>query len=199
MKFRKFDGDDETQESRGSIRLAHHRLRRFLPQLYQPDSLGKILGWMSGDRGFWRRHLERHIARGHRSPALVVSTVPLLVAAYSREFDWICLLQFPPVLRDELGLEEDDKLLTINLHLTGDELARDLTYGPAATKRYVNFSPLIADFFSEDVEQIEDQKAAICEGLWERTAVCAESYLRTYGPTARDGLPTRNEAPADIM
>lgn len=197
MTFRTID-DRPSADQPGGIRLAHHRVRRFLPHLYEPDSLGKMIGWMAGDRGFWREHLEQQMTRGRRRPAIVVSTVPLLVAAYSGQFDWIALLQFPPILREELQLESDDKLLSINSHLTGKGRAKDLREGPAATGRYANFSPIIAEFFSDDFEAIEKAKNDIKEGLWERTAVCAEAYLREHGPVARDGLPTRNEAPADV-
>ncbi len=196
MKFR-FD-DAEPARDPGDLRVAHHRIRRFLPQLYGPDSLGRILGWMSGDQGFWQRHLEKQIACGQRSAALVVSAVPLLVAAYSREIDWIALLEFPAVLREELELKEDDKLLTVNSHLTGKRLAPDLEYGPAASEKYANFSPLIADFFSDDTDIIEELKGDIPEGEWERTAVCAEAYLKKHGPVARNGLPTKVETPAAV-
>ena len=197
MKFRSFDDKNRDDHASG-IRLAHHRVQRFLPELYQPDSLGKILGWMSGDQGFWQKHLEKQIACGQRSAALVVSAVPLLVAAYSRELDWIALLEFPAVLREELELKEDDKLLTVNSHLTGKRLAPDLEYGPAASGKYANFSPLIADFFSDDTDVIEQLKADIPEGEWERTAVCAEAYLKKHGPVARNGLPTKVETPAAV-
>lgn len=197
MKFRSFD-DAPSPKPSDRLRLAHHRIRRFLPQLYEPDSLGRLLGWMSGDQGFWQQHLEKQITRGQRCAALVVSTVPLLVAAYSREFDWIAMLQFPAVLREELELQVDDKLLTVNSHLTGKRRAPDLEYGPAATGDFANFSPLIADFFSDDLDEIERLKAEIPEGQWERTAVCAEAYLNKHGPVARNGLPTMNETPAEV-
>jgi len=129
---------------------------------------------------------------------MVVSTNPLLVAAYTDEMDCIALLQFPDALVPQYHLTVGQRLLTVNLYAFGQVLVRDLEHGPASYHRYTNFRPYIAEFLSDDLTRIETRKTQISEAEWVRTSRCAQDYLAKHGKKARDGRPMYCETPAEV-
>lgn len=188
--------DNSTASDPGGIRLSHDKLRRFHPELYEPKGLWRWLGRISPLQRFWLTRKTEHLLHGDSRAALVISVQPLLVAAYTDELDCIALLQFPPELAAEYGLQVGTRLLTVNLYAPGSTPAADLENGPASYRRYSNFDPLIAEFVSDDQPRIEFRKAEISEAEWRRTAALAQEYLAKRGPLARDGRPMRSGVPA---
>jgi hypothetical protein len=120
----------------------------------------------------------------------VMQTTPLLIAAYTDEFDCVAMLHFPRSCVPTRDLQPGTRLLTVNtytLRLLG--VARDLTPGPGDYRRYGNFAPLIAEFLSDDEQRITERKAQINEAEWNRTWSLGQEFLQQHGLKARDGRP----------
>lgn len=170
------------------LRPSLARLRRLHPELSLvggPVNLVRALGW--GARGAWLERIADHLAHGDARPALVVTTEPLRVAAYSDELDAVVLLAGPQALVAELGLEPGRRLLAVNAdHRARREgLADDLALGPGDTGRFGSFSPIIADFVSDDRDRIAALVAGLPEAEWVRCALMAEEHDRKHGRRAR--------------
>jgi hypothetical protein len=184
----------------GSVELSESKLRRLCPNLYASrwNLLGRVderIGWRAADR-IW---CADQLVHGDSRAAVVVSTSPLLVAAYTDELDCVALLRFPDGLATEMGLGVGSRLLTVNRYVPRGPLARDLEDGPASYHRYKNFIPLIADFLSDDVEWLEQRKSRIDEKEWQRTLELGQRYLKQRGEAARDGRPDRCLMPAIMV
>jgi hypothetical protein len=181
------------------ISLSDAKLRRLEPDLYGWRA------WFSKTR--WglrqltareaRRMLAEHLRLGDTRAAVVVRTDPLTVAAYTDEQDAVLLLRFPQFLAVEHDLAAGSRLLTVNTYALGKRMMPDLVEGPATTRRYVNFFPVIADFVSDDLDLIDRRKRAIPEAEWRRTAHFAKLRLSEPGVTFRDGRPLRSNRPAN--
>ena len=169
--------------------MSHSKLRRLQPELY--------LSWMQKIRNpeyqkkleYFLTHVEEHLSNGDSRAAVVVSIDPFLVAAYTDELDCVVLLQFPQELVPDTLMRNGARLLTVN---TYDErskgIAPDLKVGPGDFGRWGNFMPFIAEFFSEDDEQINIRKKAIEESEWQRTEMLGREALRN-GAKPRSGEP----------
>ncbi len=176
------------------LSLSHAKLARFHPELF--GARGILLGvYELFQRGFYAAsyHLIRAgVQNGDSRAAIVVSTAPILVAAYSDEFDCVSLLRFPDEISNEHPLTKGGRLLTANTYWdrrSGFVIASDLTNGPRSLHNYINFTPLITEFLSDDLERIDKRKAEISEAEWERTAELAAEYVNRQGARARDGRP----------
>lgn len=126
---------------------------------------------------------------GDSRAALVMSIEPLLVAAYTDELDCIAMLSFPNNLVTEYGLECGTRLLTVNLYARVGAHASDLVNGPASSHRYTNFTPLIAEFVSNDHTRIEERKRNIEETEWQRALEYGQVHLSNHYGQFRNGLP----------
>jgi hypothetical protein len=191
------------------INLSDAKMFQFHPGIYQKDITGGLFQVLT----FWKtlhrpyvpvhpvlntRHQE-HLLCGDSRAAMVVSINPLLIAAYTDEFDCIAMLKFANKLVREYNLKVFDRLLTINLYMPEGTFAEDLKHGPASYHRYFNFTPFIAEFLSDDLNQIELRKTQILEAEWERTKYLAEEYIAKNGKSkVRDGSPLYCSEPAKI-
>jgi hypothetical protein len=138
--------------------------------------------------------LTEHLDAGDSRAAVVVSTKPLLIAAYSDELDCVAMLEFPDWLVREHDLKPGSRLLTVNTYPPGK--GDDLQPGPKQLKKYENFYPLIADFVTEDKERVRQRKAAIAEEEWERCSTLAKEYRKQFPAKSRDGSPLHSMIPA---
>jgi hypothetical protein len=104
----------------------------------------------------------------------------------------VLLLNFPEQLVEELGLKVGSRLIGVNTYLDdpNGEYAPDLVPGPTAGGVWHGFGSMIADFWSDDREQLATQKAKISEEEWRRCErLGMEALARTGGKVARDGRP----------
>jgi len=89
----------------GELWLSHEKLWRFHPELYpgrhrpEPDGKYRVAA------------VEQHLYHGDTRAAIVLSTEPLLVAAYTDELDCVAVLKFPSDLAGEYQLKEGSRLL----------------------------------------------------------------------------------------
>src|SRR5215212_5775735 len=90
--------DNNKQASHpGGLRVSQEKLRVLHPEL---DSRVAWLKFVTSNpiyasRSFWRARIPEQLVYGDCRAAVVVSTEPLLVAAYTDELDCISLLEFP--------------------------------------------------------------------------------------------------------
>lgn len=136
------------------------------------------------------------LQRGDSRAALVAQLSPLIVAAYSDELDAVALLRFPDWLVDEHQLQVGSRLLSINLYVNGNDVVSDLQAGPFYKEQFVNFVPRIAEFLSDDVDEIQRHHEVITESEWNRTKKFADAAMARPNVAARDGIPPNSHVPA---
>ena len=83
----------------GRVRMSRAKVRELAPRLYlAPGRVGSWVSWLFGMMLMRRAALKMHLRYGNARAAVCVSAKPLIVAAYSDDFDGVVLLQFPPGL-----------------------------------------------------------------------------------------------------
>ena len=149
--------------------------------------LERIKRWFAGNR--MAEMIDEFLRMGDSRAAVVISCTPLRVAAYTDELDCVAVLAFPPEFVERFGLTEGARVLAVNVYWRDSRIAPDLTPGPGAHKRWQNFSPLIADFLSEDRDRIEERKSKIAESEWERCLALGRLAVHDRPGSVRDGSP----------
>ncbi|HHH76633.1 MAG TPA: hypothetical protein ENL03_06385 [Phycisphaerae bacterium] len=191
--------DDSTYATDpGLITLSHKKLRVLRPDLY-------------GIRGFWyslmgllnsllspRLRIKEGLLYGDSRAAVVISTSPLLIAAYTDELDCIAMLRFPDNFADQYNLLEASRLLTVNSYKSSQTYDQDLILGPDLIERWSGFNPLIAEFLTEDYDQVEARKNHISDEEWQRAFIMGKEYMNRYPGVARDGRPAHASFPARV-
>lgn len=174
--------------NRAELSLSEEKLRR-----YQPEAFGfRGLLWSIRKRVRFKRLLTECLKYGDARAAIVVSVGPLVVAAYSDEFDAALALGFPDALAEDFSLTIGQHLISVNAY--GSTFARDIVRGPNAQTAWGNFVPTIAEFFSDDLDRIEHLHSTIAEAEWSRCAELCAVWRTTRAPPARDGLPLHADA-----
>ncbi|MDR3638898.1 MAG: hypothetical protein P4L84_34150 [Isosphaeraceae bacterium] len=180
----------------GGLTLCHEKLRALRPDLYRPlQRLREMVGLSFPQRTY----LEEQLQHGDSRAAVVVSVIPLLVAAYTDEMDCVAILEFPDELVAEYNLREGTRLLTVNSYGDGPEWHEDLVPGPNNTERFTELNPLIADFVSDDAERLASRKQEILADEWQRAYRMGRSYLKHRPGVARDGRPVFCGEPAEVL
>lgn len=180
----------------GRIRLSHAKLRVLLPELYGISGLYYRL------KARWQRrpaalvYVEEHLLHGDSRAAVVVSTRPLLVSAYTDEFDCVVLLRFPAEFVDEYELRVGSRLLTVNTYKNEDVFDDDLDFGPKMVEGWTGFHPIIAEFVSDDARRIARRKNEIGDVEFKRALTMGKEYLAKHPGVARDGRPIYASLPA---
>ncbi len=180
------------------VDLSLDKLRMLRPDLFGIlGLLQKFLGWIK----FIQKqipNLTEQLLLGDSRSAVVVSTSPLLVAAYTDELDCVAMLKFPERLVSEYDLDVGDRLLTANYYSNDPNDGTDLIPGPRNSEIWTSFSPIIVEFLTDDLEDVEERKKAIREGEWERTWRMAQEYLELKPDLARDGRPVFSAVDAEL-
>ena len=193
--------DDSTYASDpGGLTLSHDKLREMRPDLYGfAGAVESVLGALRLTLS-QKVYLKEALYHGDSRAAVVVSTSPLLVAAYTDELDCIALLRFPDELVEQYGLKEGTGLLTVNTYAEDDPTSgSDLIRGPEDTGNWAGFHPLIADFVSDDSEAIQQRKQEIAKEEWKRAYLLGKQYLSGGHGSPRDGRPGFAAIPANLI
>ncbi len=178
------------------MKLSHRKLREFRPDLYGWPGLGKrIRAWLD-KKNFIRAYIEAHLENGDSRAAVVMCLDPFLVAAYSVDLDCVAMLRFPASLAKSYGFVNGARLLTVNTYRVSGKEDCDLIRGPQGQSPWLGFTPLIADFLTEDEDRLDERKGGISEREWERTLLLAREYLARFPGLARDGRPMLCGIPA---
>ena len=125
---------------------------------------------------------------GDTQPAIVVSTDPLVIAAYSDEMDAVVMLRFPKMLAEQYGLSVGTRLTTSNVYFEGEAVARDICVGEGFSRLYADFVPIVQLFLGKKDEKIMEKTTLFTEEVWQRVSSLAEDYARLYPNCARDGF-----------
>ncbi len=177
----------------GGFRLSHSKLKRFHPELYGLRGIchNLFLNTQVLPVQHFRNLVAEHLMLGDSRAAIVMSTNPLLVAAYSDDLDCAVLLEFGRSLVRDYGLRAGSHLLTVNTYLSSGAAGSppDIVRGPQARAPWVDFRPLIADFLVDDCEQLAQRKNGISQAEWARAYACGAECLKRSGFTPRSGAP----------
>lgn len=180
----------------GLIPISKKRFRKLVPEYF---------GWRGAAVSLLSRtrisrkvdEIADYLHHGDGQPAVVISTKPLRVAAYSIDLDAIALLRFPHRLVKEFDLEEGTRLLSTNSYKYLEDRDEDLTFGPEYMGAWGGFWPIIADFLTEDRDAIEECKARIPKHLWKRAEDFGHAWFRERPHFVRDGDPVFSKFPAE--
>lgn len=194
MRAPGFDHNSQASDP-GDIHLSLDKLKEFHPDLFEVHKIMGLFNGFTRDQKSWHNLFTEQMLFGDSRAAVVLSVSPLLVAAYTDELDTAVVLRYPGELVARYELEAGDRLLAVNAYDPGDEIAGDLVEGPDTLGQYSNFSPLIAEFLSEDYGRIEYRKSQIDEDEWQRVERMGREYLERNDGKARDGSPRTAEVP----
>ncbi len=182
----------------GGITLSHDRLRCLRPDLY--GGVGffmAVLRWLTNEVP-QKTYLREHLMHGDSRAAVVMSINPVLIAAYTDEFDCIALLQFEPWVAKTFRLQSGARLLTVNTYKSYKTHDPDLDWGRGAASQWSGFHPLIADFLTDDTAALAGGKQRITEAEWRRAHELGVAYIIAHPGIARDGRPMFAAEPAAL-
>lgn len=181
--------DDTFASDPGRITVSESMVSRFHPELYRKRwTLFGLIDQYSEQQKSDQTRLREHLLMGDSRAAVVMSIKPLIVAAYTEDIDCVALLRFPDRLVKEHKLRLGSRLLTVNLYGDG-EMDIDLWHGPVSDHSWTGFTPVIADFVTEDKERLRVRKSTIAETEWKRAEQAFHEYIERNGHVARDGSP----------
>ena len=180
------------------LKLSDSKLRQLCPSLYLSSGVGGFLRCFFFDGLDKREFIRDMLSQGDSRAAVVMKSQPLLVACYCDDSDAVCMLRFAGDGAGSSVYRPGDRLLTVLNSIVlrrparVDEVAPDLVQGDAANPHYINFWPLVAEFVSDDVAEIERRKSAISNLEYERCQSQGEEHLRRHPGRVRDGRPDRS-------
>jgi len=189
--------DDNTFATNpGKITISHKKLRLLHPDLY--GLRAAIVRWGLRVNGHVPAlvYLEEHMLYGDSRAAVVLSTDPLLVAAYTDEFDCVALLRFPAKIGETCSPRVGQWLLTVNTYKRQTTRDADLVMGPKMMDRWSGFHPIIADFISDDEARIASRIEEIGNEEFQRALALGKAYVTQFPGRARDGRPVYAQFPA---
>src|SRR5262245_54646721 len=101
--FAAFHRHKSAASNPGRVRTSRAKLKSLAPHFFaSPARPRSWISWLFGLMLTRRAALKMHLRYGDSRAAVVVSAKPLVIAAYSDDFDGVLLLQFPQPLVDEM-------------------------------------------------------------------------------------------------
>lgn len=172
----------------GMFHVDDEMLRRLRPDCYTTfarvlQALADVIRLQTA-----RDLIKEHMWLGSIQAAYVMSLKPGRVAAYSDMLDCVAMLDYPPRLLRDFGFERGARLLTVNYYDARGKDA-DIEFGPRKCSDWTGFQPIIADFVSDDVDRLEERKAALPRSAWERAWELAVEYEENWPDSFRSGEP----------
>lgn len=143
-----------------------------------------------------RKFIDSYIFFGDTQPAVVMSTSPLTISAYSDEMDAVMLLRFPDILAEKYGLEVGTRLTTSNTYsmfagyarVSRADVANDIIPGKNFSGQYFDFRPIVTLFLSDDTDKISWHTERVPEPLWEYVEKLSREYVKKFLGRCRDGF-----------
>lgn len=134
-------------------------------------------------------YIDDHLKRGDSRAAIVASVKPLVVSAYSDELDAVILVEFSEDLVKQYALKVGDELIATWTYPKAPRAPSDIVQGERNLVRYNNGAPIVADFFSNSVEQIKNRKATVSKAEWARVRMLTPSALKRANGKYRTSFP----------
>ena len=159
------------------------------PDIYSLGGLFRRLLAKAGIGFSARSMIAATLATGDAQPAIVISLRPLLVSAYSDEFDAVVILDIPESLKEVYRLQLGTRLLTCCFYGPDDRMQNDIAPGPGCSKRWQIFMPVLADICSGDYHRIRLHKQDISEDYWHKAWYMGLAYRKKRPGWVRFGLP----------
>ncbi len=171
-----------------SIELDLKKLDFLFPEIFTPFQKLKYrlrrLGMTS-----YIEQISEHIKFGDSQGAIVVSTEPLLIAAYNEDIDCIVMLKFEPKIQKRYNFKVKDYLICVNTFGRTDELQSDLIAGKGNSGVWTLVHPIIADLVSSSEKKIESRKKEIGQEGYDYIWRLANEYLTLKQGVYRNGKP----------
>jgi hypothetical protein len=178
----------------GRVSLSRAKVRELAPRLYvSPGRIGSWISWLFGMMLTRRAALKMHMRYGDARAAVCVSVKPLIVAAYSDDFDGVVLLQFPQALAERYKLKAGSTLITVNTYDLDGKGRGDIVRASAQETPFVDFMPVIADFVTDDRERIAELKKTISKQEWTRCYQIGARAMKQPKTLFRDGVAQLDE------
>ena len=133
--------------------------------------------------------IRTHVQRGDSNAAILLEVSPPLVAAYSEDLDSVPLLTFTPDSVDAPGLKPGTRLIAVCTYRPNGPAEDDIVLGPGADGSWVDFTPIIGDFVSDDRARLDQLRALIPAAHWTQCAELAKRCRQANPGKARDGRP----------
>jgi hypothetical protein len=125
-------------------------------------------------------------------PAMVLSTTPFIVGAYSTFIDGVTLLRMPDASLDAKpsggAWSVGDRMISCNGYHFTEDRSGDVERGPKADSVCNEMWCIVADLICEDSARLQELKAVIDDGTWERCRSLGTARLDGGAPI-RDGRP----------
>ena len=80
------------------------------------------------------------------------------------------------------------RLTTSNVYFVHPEFARDIFYGENASRRYVDFMPIVQLFLGKKDEKIRAKTDLFSEDVWSAVKSMGYEYLQLHPELCRDGF-----------
>lgn len=130
------------------------------------------------------------LLHGSTQPAVVVSTDPLLIAAYADEMDAVMMLRFPEecAFVETYQLSVGSRLTTSCLYERVAAVDKDLFPGSGWSRRFTGFVPVVQLFIGKKDEKIQEKADLFSEDEWQKVATLAAAYRSAHPDLARDGF-----------
>ncbi|MGL4773005.1 MAG: hypothetical protein ACRC2K_05500 [Clostridium sp.] len=190
----KFLDDNTYATTPGCISLSQKKFYEFYPEFKRNPLLNFLRS--NKNKKMYIEYLKEHLNYGDSQPAVVIAIDPLIVAAYSDEFDSVVLLSFSKSFSDAYNLQIGSKLLSVNLY-NRNTTEKDITHGPKTYNRYKNFHPVIAEFISDEMDYIEIKKKQVLSHMWDYVYSLGVSAINKENTYFRNGDPLRSSSIAE--
>ncbi len=179
--------DNETVASNpGNVSLSKKKLKYIYPEITSWKYIIFRLIYVCQSHKTLRSQINDCMMDGDCNPAVVISTSPLLVSAYSENMDCAVLIRYPDSFVKRYNLKSGTRLLSVNTYCESN-LFGDMNPGPEYTGVWNDFQPRIAEFVSDDNDIIEQNKKIFTEKDWKKTWDYGILYTQTFPQQARDG------------
>src|SRR5687768_3300601 len=171
------------------VSLSSAKTRELAPRLYvTPGRIGSWVSLLLGMMLVRRAALKMHLRYGDARAAVCVSAKPLVIAAYSDDFNGVVMLQFPPVLSERYKLKPGSTLITVNTYDTSGTPRGDIVLAGPRKTLFTDFTPVVADFVTDDRERIAELKKTVSKEEWNRCYQLGVRAMKQPNTLFRGGL-----------
>ncbi|MEM7370255.1 MAG: hypothetical protein AAF587_16725 [Bacteroidota bacterium] len=181
---------DPTTSASDSIQIGLDlkKLKFLMPEIF---SLSQRIKYWLRRFGFssYIEQISEHISFGDSQGAVVVSTSPLLIAAYNEDIDCVIMLKYEKKIQKRYQFFEGDRLICVNTFGRWEEMQSDLIPGKRNSGSWNSVHPIVADLVSSDQAPIQRRKDQIGEQGFAYIEQLGREYLIKKPQVFRDGKP----------